>query len=488
MSKKAKKKSAKEQKQNTVPTEWVGKSAEQLKELVVGLQCDLEKARKSRNNAQTEFASIQSYYDITRENIRELDMRIEKQDLEVENTEEDNETELNVYEQKSNFVKYCHDKQLKQAKEETDSRTADSIKDHANQVESTKASTANLEAEKDELEKRLIDDFSSTRTQQRNELTRVKEQLDADVRLFEQHCEAHQSFLKKELSTRRTSELHAIESRKESHLKDIIASHERACGEMRSYFDGVERQQSIDIEELQAQIRRLKKVAVKHESDSNYLKESNRVHGDELQLCSDKVSNLKSQTNDMEKDRISLSAANARLSATRKAIRESRDEYKELQQKVETVREVIDGVKKQMTELNCKCSFALHVQSYLFICIQLLLLHHCVASSVIGRNAAKREALQESLERQLKKNDIIDQHLGHVSASAGLTGDASASKELMSNISDFINETNKEIEKLTVKIAQAKDVYTVDLNNFRTVLKNCGACAEDIDSIHVKKI
>ena len=57
---------------------------------------------------------------------------------------------------------------------------------------------------------------------------------------------------------------------------------------------------------------------------NNNLKESNRIHGEDLQICSNKVSNLKSQTKDMEKDRTSLAAANARLSTTRKAIRKLR--------------------------------------------------------------------------------------------------------------------------------------------------------------------
>ena len=354
MAKKTKKKSGKEQKQSTVPTEWVGKSLEELKELVDHLQYDLKEARKSRNKAQTEFASIQSYYDVTRENIRELDMRVEKQDVEVENVEEDNENELKVYEQKSNFIKYCHDQKLKQTKEETDSRIKESIESHANQVERTKASKTGLEAEKDDLEERFLHDFNSTRTQRRDELSRVKGQLNADVRLFEQQCEAHQSLLKEELDTRRTSELHAIESRKDSHLKDIMSSHERACSEIRSYFDGVERQQSIDIEELEAQIRRLKKVAVKNESESNKLKESNLIHGEDLQICSDKVSNLKSQTKDMEKDKTSLLAANARLSATRKAIRQTRDACNELEEKAAATRGDIDHVKNLTKELNCK--------------------------------------------------------------------------------------------------------------------------------------
>ena len=105
------------------------------------------------------------------------------------------------------------------------------------------------------------------------------------------------------------------------------------------------------------------------------------------------------------------------------------------------------------------------------------------ASTVISCNAAKREALKESLERQQQKNESVDRHRSHVVASAGLTGDTS--NELTSNISDFINETNKEIEKLTVTIAQATQKYTSDLSKCCTELKNRGASAEDIGSIEV---
>ncbi len=360
----AKKTKTKEQKHNIVPTNWIRKSIDQLKELVDQLQCDLEKARKSRNKAQTEFASIQSYCDVTRENIRELDMRIEKQDIEVENVQEDNDTELKVFEQKSNFVKYCHDEKLKQTTGETDARIKESVVFHANQVERAKASKTELDAERDDLEKRLLGEYSSTRNQHRDELSHVREKLDADVRLFEQKCDTHQSLFKEELIARRTSELHAIESRKDSHLQDVTSSHERACSEMRSYFDGVERQQSIDIEELQAQIRRLRKVAVKNESNSNKLKESNRIHGEKLQICSGEVTNLKAHTKDMEKDRTSLSAANAQLSATRKAIRQTRAEYIELQEKVASAREEIDCVKNQTKAKELKCKYCHCIRSH----------------------------------------------------------------------------------------------------------------------------
>ena len=334
----------------TVPTEWVGKSVEQLKVLVDELEHDLNNARKCRNKAMTEFASVQSYYDVTREDIRELDMRIEKQDLEVENMEEDNDDELKVYEQKATYIKYCHDQKMTESKEETASRTNDSYNAHTDQVNDGHASNARLEDEKIEIERRLVDEYGSMRIVKGEELSSVKEQLNADVRAFEKQCQAHLVLLKNELDARRTSELHAIETRKQSHLKDIMTSHERACSDMRSYFDGVERQQSIDIEELQAQIRRLKKIAEKNESDSSGLRESNRIHGDDLQINSDKVIDLKTQTKDKEKDKISLQAANARLSATRRAIRESREEYKKLKDKVVCIKVDIEEVKKKESD------------------------------------------------------------------------------------------------------------------------------------------
>lgn len=345
---KTKKSSKKKDKpQDTVPNEWIGKSVEQLKVLVDELENDLDNARKSRNKTMTEFASVQSYYDVTREDIRELDMRIEKQDLEVENMVEDNDDELKVYEQKSTYIKYCHDQKMTQTKEEAASRSRDSYNAHTDQVNDVHASKARLEDEKIEVDKRLVDDYSNMRINKGEELSTVKEQLNADVLAFEKQCEAHLVLLKNELDARRTSELHAIETRKQSHLEDIMASHKRACSDMRSYFDGVERQQSIDIEELQARIRRLKKIAEKNESDSSGLRESNRIHGDDLQINSDKVIDLKNQIKDNEKDKISLQAANARLSATRRAIRESCEEYKKLQLSVEAIRGDIEDVIKK---------------------------------------------------------------------------------------------------------------------------------------------
>jgi hypothetical protein len=222
---------------------------------------------------------------------------------------------------------------------------------------------------------------------------------------------------------------------------------------MISYFDGVERQQSIDIEELQAQIRRLKKIAEKNESDSSDLRVSNRIHGDDLQMNSVKVIDLKTQTKDKEKDKISLQAANARLSATRRAIRESREEYKKLLRNVDAIKGDIEEVMKKGSGGKLQ--------------------------GVLSSNVAKREALEDSLASQMKKNDIINLHLQHTLASAGLSKDESA--EITTNIGEFVTQKNKEIDKLTMMIAQEKEEY----NHHRSMLIKCGVSVEDVVSKNV---
>ncbi len=105
---------------------------------------------------------------------------------------------------------------------------------------------------------------------------------------------------------------------------------------------------------------------------------------------------------------------------------------------------------------------------------------------MVSCNAAKRDALRKSLERQQKKNESVDRHRSHVVASAGLIGDAS-NNDLAKSTSDFVNSMNEEIEKLTIEIVHAKQQYTTDLNTYSTELKKCCASTEDINSLDVTR-
>lgn len=95
---------------------------------------------------------------------------------------------------------------------------------------------------------------------------------------------------------------------------------------------------------------------------------------------------------------------------------------------------------------------------------------------MLSSNVAKREALEDSLASQLKQNDIINLHLQHTLASAGLSKDESA--EITANIGAFVSQKNKEIDKLTMMIAQEKEDY----NQHHSMLIKSGVPVKDIVS------
>ena len=443
-------------KQLDIPAEWVCKSVEELQELVAGLENDLDKARQSRNRAQVEHGSIQSYYDVTREQIRELDMKIEKMDLEIENTLEDNATELRVYEQKANFIKYCHENRLKESFNDADEKMNISNTHHSKQVQDMQDGKTNMRYALTESDAQHTREIDNLKQNNGLDLSQLKDQLDADVKLFEQQCDGQHTDLKNELEARREASLKVVESRKESHLADLIDSHQHRCTDMRVYFEDGEKQQQIDVEDLEAAIRRLKKAATETESLCIELKQSNEKCGDELESCSEKVTALEIKTKDKTKHATSLKSTNARLAATRKAIREAAVKYKQLQEQFGSVQEERDGLRGGIgnaTSLACKA------------------------------DAAKHNVLDSKLTEQNKKNVILEQHLEHIVHSAGL--DREKSETLKSDLNDFIQDNNKEVERLNLSIAKATKSYNEALDSCRTELLQCGCSQAEIDSINV---
>jgi hypothetical protein len=456
MPKKSKSKGEGEGKEPEIPAEWVGKTVDELRSLVAQYECDLEAARDSRNKAQVEHASIQSYYDVTREEIRELDMLIEKKDLEIENAEEDNASELLIYKQKANFIKFCHDNKIKEALDQNEMKMKNASAGHVKQVQTIEGLKMSMRNDMIGLEAQKANEMSVLQQASNAELALVKAKLDADVKEFEQRCDDQQMELIGELDSRRAAELKLINARRESHSSNLMESHQRRCREMRVYYDGVERQQEIDIEDLEAEIRRLKKAAIENESNSYQLKESNERCGEELRTCSEMVAALACKTRDKEKNATSMRSTNMRLSATRKAIVEVRLKYKQLQEKFNTTEEERNIFREGIHDATLNAS---------------------------KLDATKAKSLHDELSNREGFNSIIHQHLQHTLSSAGL--DKAKSDALLSNMQGLVDEVRRDMEKLNISIFHATESYYKQLQTCRSELEARGVLNAQVDSINV---
>lgn len=272
-----------------MPQEWQEMSVEELRSLVADKESELDSCRKARNKAQVEHASLQNYYNVTKEQIRELDMRIDKIDLNIEHAEEDNATELKVYKQKSKFIQYCHDNKIKATLEEGGLKQQSYNAAQEKRLSDLETAKEQMLVKLNDIEVRQAEEIKHLQEEIDQELFEIKQNLDSDTNHFQAECDEQHAELKEELASKRKSELDIVTSRKESHLKDLMQSHDKTCQEMKTYFDGIEKQQEIEIEELQMEMRRLKKAAVNHGETKERLETSNTESGKELDECLQQV-------------------------------------------------------------------------------------------------------------------------------------------------------------------------------------------------------
>ena len=445
------------QKDPEKPSELDGKSVEELKSLVAQYERDLDSARSCRNKAQAEHASIQSYWDGTREEIRELDLLIEKKEIEIENAEQSNASELNVYKQKASFVKYCHDNKLKETLEQNETKMMDANSGHVKYVQTIEGLKENMTNELVGLEEQKAKEMAVLKQASDAELEHAKTKLDVDVKLFEQRCEDQYLELIHELVSRRAAQLKFNNDRKEMHEKNLTETHNHRCEEMRTYYYGVERQQEIDIEDLEAEVRRLKRVAIEHEAESQHVKKSNEKCGDELTKTMKMVKTLATQTRDKEKNATSLQGTKLRLAAARKAIVEAKKNYKLLQE-------------KYVATENEKSDFQAASEED-------------VTRVAVATEEAKAKLLRAELADKENSSSIIHRHLQHTLGTAGI--DKARSDALLSTTQDFIHRTNLDLEKLHISVFDATKSYNQLLRLCRKELEARSIPKEQIDSINV---
>lgn len=439
--------------QSDIPAEWVGKSVEELNSLVAQYECDLLAACNSRNRAQVEHSSLQSFYDVTIQDIRELGMQIEKKDLEIENAQDENMTELRVYQQKAYFIKYCHESKVKEAIDAHDTKVKNAVIDHVRKVTDLEDVKTNMSRELDGMERAQSNELHDFQQSSGN-VALIKEKLEADVNQFRNVCDIQQSELVKELDSRRIAELRRLNGVKESHLTDLLESHHHRCNEMRSHFSAVERQQVIDIEDLESEIRRLKKMALEHATTTSQLRSCNERCNEELKTCIEKIATLKSSTKDKVKNATSLQTTKMRLSAAKKAMNEARTQYKMLQNKFDVVERERNSFRNGT---------------------------HTATSEAIKPDKVKRALLEKELKSQSETNAVIDQHLQHTISSARL--DEAKSNVLIANMHDSVKQSNTVLENLNLAIADATDSYNKLLKSSQTELLDLGVSKVHVDSL-----
>merc|ERR1719217_710082 len=101
-----------------------------LQEVVPMLEQQKEKAMLDRNYVQLERDTIQTFYDITKQEVLNLENQISKKDREMEQMEDNHRVEVRVYLQKVKHLEYEHKNNLESISIEGENFLADEATSH----------------------------------------------------------------------------------------------------------------------------------------------------------------------------------------------------------------------------------------------------------------------------------------------------------------------------------------------------------------------
>eukprot|EP01037_Dinobryon_pediforme_P038540 gene38540-46621_t len=113
MGPKKKDKKAKADEAPVEESEYDTMDLEMLREVVPMLRQQLEKSMLDRNYVQLERDAIQEYFEITRREVREMELSISAKDKEMELLEDNHRVEIRVYQQKVKHLEYEHRNNIK---------------------------------------------------------------------------------------------------------------------------------------------------------------------------------------------------------------------------------------------------------------------------------------------------------------------------------------------------------------------------------------
>lgn len=310
--KKGKGKKKKSQEPPEPPSEFDNLPTEALESRIKEMRVDLNKLQIERNYMQLERDTISTFYDITRKEVKELDLEVMAKDREMEAMEENHQVEIKVYIQKVKHLEYEHNTQGRKVKQDGEVAKLKESAEFRQRNVLLRKKKRSLGTQIRELESLQAQEVASTRKRHEQSLEQLRLQFSENLHDLEINYQSKVKDLEAALELQRGVEIHEMEERKNMHINDLIRNHKKAFGQIKRYYNVITMDNLQLIKSLKNELEDLRKKAAKTEKMVADISAENKRLTDPLQLALKEVEQLKHALKDREKDVLLLKNAKAR--------------------------------------------------------------------------------------------------------------------------------------------------------------------------------
>jgi hypothetical protein len=288
-----------------------------LEQVVMMLRQQLAKARLERNYVQLERDTTQTFFDITKSEVGEVELAALAKEREMELLDDNHRTEVRVYVQKVRHLEYEHTQNAKRVRQTGEEHVVDEDADHEGRDAGLRRQKRGLRAGLRERQAANEAEVTALRAASAKSLSKLREQFGSSLAVLERRSEAQVGELRGDLLLQRKVSVHEIEERKNLHIRSLMNNHAEAFAQVQDYYNDITRDNLRLIGELKEEV-----VDKRHKAAANRrlmldISAENKRLSEPLQSALDDVAKLRHELRDAAKDRLGLTNARARLRAQR---------------------------------------------------------------------------------------------------------------------------------------------------------------------------
>ncbi|KAJ3331809.1 Dynein regulatory complex subunit 4 [Blyttiomyces sp. JEL0837] len=321
-----------------------GKSKEELEAELKKAQEELMQEREERNFFQLERDKINSFWEITKNDLKETKSELLNKDRELEELEEKHQVEIKVYKQKVKHLLYEYQNNVAHLQADSERALQLDQEDHMNREQQLKRDKRALKLELKELELAHEDLIKNLNQKHDIEITKMRADFERRAKELHAKYEKKMKLVRDELELKRKNEIHEIEERKNGQINALMKNHDKAFTEIKNYYNDITLNNLALINSLKEQVEEMKKKEERNEKLMADITSENKRLSEPLQAALAECDSLKRELQHYEKDKLSLQNSKARLKVLE-------EKHKELLWEHEVLEQRFAQVEKERNEL-----------------------------------------------------------------------------------------------------------------------------------------
>ncbi|XP_065827526.1 dynein regulatory complex subunit 4-like [Oscarella lobularis] len=432
-----------------IPAEEMTK--EQLEAHIGRLREELDREREERNYFQLERDKVNTFWEISKQQLEEGRSELRNKDREMEEMEERHQVEIKVYKQKVKHLLYEHQNGITELRAEGAVALKLAQDDHGDKERNLREDKRGLKVDLKENELGHMEVVKTLKREHDREVTTLREEFEKKCDELQHKHEHKMKVLRDEMELRRKTEIHEIEERKNGQINVLMKNHEKAFSDIKNYYNDITLNNLSLINSLKDEVEAMKKKEERLEKQMAEVQAENKRLTEPLQKAREEVADLQRKLANYEKDKASLASAKARLKVQDQELKALHWEHEVLEQRFRQIEKERDDLYGKFVKA------ILEVQQ---------------------RTGLKNLLLEKKLTAIADTLEKKEAQLNEVLSASNL--DPTAMSVVTRKLEDVLDSKNSAIKDLQYELARVCKAHNDLLRTYESKLKAFGIPTEEL--------